>query len=92
MINLFRDNANRLADVRKDATNGFKTTDVADVNEMLKNIANLNTSIKNSQILGNPALELQDQRNDLLDQLASYLPISVKYSDQEVVRDSLWKF
>lgn len=84
LINLFRDNANRLADVRKDATNSFKTTDVADVNEMLKNIANLNTSIKNSQILGNPALELQDQRNDLLDQLASYLPISVKYSDQEV--------
>ena len=84
LLNLFRDNANRLADVRTDTTNGFKTTDVSDVNEMLENIANLNTSIKNSQILGNPALELQDQRNDLLDQLASYLPISVKYSDQEV--------
>ncbi|MFR2837005.1 MAG: FlgK family flagellar hook-associated protein [[Clostridium] nexile] len=44
----------------------------------------MNKSIKNSQILGNPALELQDQRNDLIDQLASYLPITVKYRDEEV--------
>ena len=54
------------------------------VNDILENIASLNKSIKNSQILGNPALELQDQRNDLIDQLASYLPITVKYRDEEV--------
>ena len=42
----------------------------------------MNTSIKNSQILGNPALELKDQRNNLLDELGSYLPITVKYEDK----------
>lgn len=84
LLNLFHDNANRLQDVREDALNGFETADVKGVNAILENIANLNTSIKNSQILGNPALELQDQRNQLLDELSSYLPISAKYSDKEI--------
>lgn len=84
LLNLFHDNAKRLQDVRDEMTNGFQSNDVADVNQMLKNIAELNKNIKNSQVLGNPALELQDQRNDLLDQLASYLPISVKYESREI--------
>lgn len=83
-LNLLHDNASRLEDVRADVVNGFESSDVADVNRILENIANLNINIKNSQILDNPALELQDERNDLLDELASYLPISVKYSDREV--------
>lgn len=84
LLNLFRDNSTRLEGVREDLTNGFKTTDVDEVNQILKNISDLNSSIKNAQVLGNPALELQDQRNDLLDQLGGYLPISVKYRDKEV--------
>lgn len=84
LLNLFRDNSSRLEGVREDLTSGFKNTDVDEVNQILKNISELNSSIKNAQVLGNPALELQDQRNDLLDQLGSYLPISVKYRDKEV--------
>lgn len=84
LLNLFRDNSSRLEGVREDLTSGFKNTDVDEVNQILKNISDLNSSIKNAQVLGNPALELQDQRNDLLDQLGSYLPISVKYRDKEV--------
>lgn len=84
LLNLFHDNSSRLQDVRDDMTHSFETADVSEVNQILENIANLNTNIKNSQILGNPALELQDQRNDLLDQLAGYLPISAKYSDKEI--------
>lgn len=84
LLNLFHDNASRLQDVREDMVHNFETTDVNDLNQVLENIANLNKSIKNSQILGNPALELQDQRNELLDQLAGYLPISAKYSDKEI--------
>lgn len=84
LLNLFHNTATDLEAIRKDATEGFVITDIADVNQTLENIANLNTSIKNSQILGNPALELQDQRNELLDELSSYLPITVKYSDQPV--------
>lgn len=84
LLNLFHDNAKRLQDVRDEMTNGFKSNDVSDVNQMLQNIAELNQSIKNSQVLGNPALELQDRRNDLIDQLASYLPITVKYETEEI--------
>lgn len=84
LLNLFRENSVRLEDVRDNVQTGFATTDVADLNQLLDNIANLNVSIKNSQILGNPALELQDQRNSLLDELGSYLPIDVKYKDQEI--------
>ena len=82
LLNLFHENSSRLEDVRNDISSS--NTDVAGVNDILENIASLNKSIKNSQILGNPALELQDQRNDLIDQLASYLPITVKYRDEEV--------
>lgn len=84
LLNLFHDNSNRLQEVRNDAVHGFETTDVADVNQIMENIARLNKSIKNSQILGNPALELQDQRNELLDQLSSYLPVEAKYTNKEV--------
>ncbi len=84
LLNLFRENSVKLQDVREDMQMGFEVTDIADLNSMLKNISELNTSIKNSQVLGNPALELQDQRNQLLDELGSYLPISIKYKNQEV--------
>lgn len=84
LLNLFHNTATDLEAIRKDATEGFVITDIADVNQTLENIADLNTSIKNSQILGNPALELQDRRNELLDELSSYLPITVQYSDHSV--------
>lgn len=84
LLNLFHDAANRLNDIRQDTQQGFATTDIKDVNELLENIAELNKSIKTSHVLGNPALELQDQRNNLLDELGSYLPITVKYSDKSI--------
>lgn len=84
LLNLFHENAAKLEAVREDTLNGFEITDVTGVNQLMQNIAELNVSIKNSQVLGNPALELQDQRNMLLDELASYLPISIEYSDKEI--------
>lgn len=61
LLNIFREKAIRLQDIREDMQSGFRSTDISDLNQILENIAELNTSIKNSQILGNPALELQDQ-------------------------------
>ena len=87
LLNVIREKAVRLQDIRDDMQSGFKSTDISDLNQILENISELNTSIKNSQILGNPALELQDQRNLLLDELGSYLPISVKYRDQMIGPD-----
>lgn len=87
LLNLFRENSVRLNDIREDMQVGFETTDIKDLNGILENIAQLNSNIKNSQILGNPALELQDQRNLLLDELGSYLPITANYEDVTIGPD-----
>lgn len=84
LLNLFHDASVRLQDIREDTQRSFATTDINDLNEILENITELNKSIKTSQVLGNPALELQDQRNSLLDELGSFIPITVKYKDQLV--------
>ncbi len=52
---------------------------VEKVNEMLRQIGELNTRIKQNQIAGQPSLELMDERNVLLDQLSSYVPIEITY-------------
>lgn len=47
------------------------------VNQLLDNIAELNGQIKADNVSGNPALELNDKRNMLIDELSSYLDIEV---------------
>ncbi|NBK91827.1 flagellar hook-associated protein FlgK [bacterium 1XD21-13] len=84
LLNLFHRNATDLQEVRTDLTNEFRDTTIPDANKIIQNIAELNESIKNSEILGNPALELKDERNELIDELASYLPITVKYRDHDL--------
>ena len=49
------------------------------VNDMLRQIGELNRQIKRNQILGQQSLELMDERNNLLDKLSSFLPIEVTY-------------
>lgn len=84
LLNLFHQNATDLKEIREDLSKEFRDTSVKDLNKVLENIAELNESIKNSQILGNPALELKDERNELIDELASYLPITTKYRDHDL--------
>ncbi len=84
IVNLLREKAVSLQDIRHDTQENFRDTDIKDLNATLKNIAELNTSIKNSQVLGNPALELMDERNKLLDELGSYLPINVEYKQKKI--------
>jgi len=49
------------------------------VNDILRQIGDLNIQIKQNQINGQPGLELMDERNVLLDELASYIPIEISY-------------
>lgn len=49
------------------------------VNDLLRQIGELNQQIKRNQILGQQSLELMDERNTLIDELSSYLPIEVTY-------------
>ncbi|MEF9941574.1 MAG: flagellar hook-associated protein FlgK [Lachnospiraceae bacterium] len=82
LLDYFHQNASQLQDVKKDLTTGLTDNVIPDINDILTEITKLNESIKNSQVLGNPGLELQDARNMMLDDLASYLPIDVKYTSE----------
>lgn len=57
---------------------------VTEVNNILKNIRDLNETIREADIRGDAALELRDERNRLLDQLSSYMKIDVKYSMEDI--------
>lgn len=53
---------------------------VEKVNDLLKQIGELNVTIKRTQMMGQSSLELIDERNVLIDELSSYIPIEVSYT------------
>lgn len=57
---------------------------VTRVNDILTQIRDLNESIRNADLRGDPGLELRDNRNLLLDELSGYMKIDVKYSMEDV--------
>ena len=79
LTKLFNQYAKQLESVRNDQEHSLKEVDIPELNDIIKNIAELNETIKNSQINGSPALELMDKRNMLIDELASYVKIDVQY-------------
>lgn len=64
---------------RLDGTGTSEQGAVQQVNDLLQQIGNLNRRIKENQIMGQPSLELMDERNVLIDELSSYIPIEVTY-------------
>lgn len=84
LVNIFHANATNLADKRDQITDDFENNSIRQVNALLEDIAELNKSIKNSHVLGYPALELQDERNNKLDELASYIPIEIIRTDEKL--------
>jgi flagellar hook-associated protein 1 FlgK len=81
LVNILHQKASDLNQVESDLLELVEDTYIENVNTILSRVAELNQAIKNNQILGNPCLELQDERNLLLDDLSSYLPITVTYKD-----------
>lgn len=57
---------------------------VDEINNILKNIRDLNESIREADIRGDAALELRDERNRQLDKLSTYMKIDVTYSMEDV--------
>lgn len=84
LVKLFNSYAEQIQTIRENVETDLKDVDIAAVNNILKNIQELNVSIKDSQIHGDDALELQDQRNSLIDELATYVNIDVKYDSVQV--------
>lgn len=84
LLNIIHEKGQKIQDVQNELVAGLQTADIPNINEYLKSISVLNESIKNTQILGGAALELQDQRDSLIDELATYLPINVTYQDMNL--------
>lgn len=78
LINQLHENATSLEEVKTNLIGNMEDTMIPKINDILEKIGDLNKSIKNANILGDPALELQDRRNQALDELSTYLPIDVK--------------
>lgn len=74
---LFNDYANEIDVVASQQREYLQDSAVPDVNNLLSNIAVLNDEIKRENIHGDPALELNDNRNLLIDQLSEYMNVSV---------------
>ncbi len=75
--------ANRLEEVRQQTVHNFKQ-DLDTVNSLLTSIRSLNEEIRKSEIHGDPALELRDDRNNKIDELSRLVDINVTYSEEEV--------
>lgn len=84
LLNTLHENGNKIHEVQNDLVDEMQKTNIPDINKYLEDIAILNESIKNTQILGGAALELQDRRDALIDELATYLPIDVSYHDMNL--------
>lgn len=85
LTNLLNSYATNLQTARKNLEDNLTDGSLKSVNEILTNIQELSKTIKVAQINGDSALELQDRRNDLIDQLATYANIEVKYVENAQV-------
>ncbi len=80
---MFRNYAGRLEQVRLDTEKDLKAN-VEGANEVLRNIRDLNKSIRDAELHGDKALELRDERNRQIDALSEYMHIKVEYTMEDV--------
>ena len=83
LAQLFNDYSNQLDDIEANLVNGLEQ-DLETVNGILQSIRDLSSSIRKADIHGDPALELRDQRNLLIDELSSYMKIDVSYGVEDL--------
>lgn len=83
LVKLLNNYSKRLGEVKENQEKGFKK-DISSVNDILKNIQTLNENILKSEVYGDSALELRDQRNLLIDQLSQYMKVDVTYTPVSV--------
>ena len=76
--------AHQLNVVKSDHEYNLDKVELPKVNDILNNIKKLNETIKANHVHGNPALELMDQRNLLIDELASYVNIKVETGKEDI--------
>ncbi|NLJ57600.1 MAG: flagellar hook-associated protein FlgK [Tissierellia bacterium] len=77
LTQMFNNYSKEIETIEAQQLSYLKTGAIVKVNQLSENIAKLNRQIRESNISGNPALELNDQRNMLIDELSNYLDIEV---------------
>ncbi len=83
LAKMFRSYAAQLAELKENSLKEFDK-DVNDVNVILTQIRDLNETIRKSEIHGDKALELRDERNMLIDRLSEYVKIDVQYTTEDL--------
>ncbi|MEA4933400.1 MAG: flagellar basal body rod C-terminal domain-containing protein [Lawsonibacter sp.] len=83
LVSLFNTYADKLSTLMGNQAESFHQ-DLDTVNSILTSIRDLNGSIRKSQIHGGDALELKDQRNQLIDKLSQYVRINVTYGQEDL--------
>ncbi len=84
ILQLFHQTSSEISTVKNQTLTELKDGALRTANLALQNIAQLNKSIKSANIAGNPALELVDERNTLIDELSQYLNIDVTTKQVDV--------
>ena len=83
----FNSYADKLSALQKTYEDKFDQQ-VTQINDYLTQIRDLNVAIRNSDLRGDPGLELRDNRNKLLDELSQYVKIDVKYTMDTIGPDT----
>ena len=83
LVSLLNKYAADLQGQKQDALQGFHQN-VDEVNKILTQIRDLNVEIRKSQLHGDPALEMLDNRNLLIDKLSEMTKIKVTYSEEKI--------
>ena len=83
LVTLMNKYANKLEEVQKNTIKKLEQ-DVQEVNNYLTTIRSLNEEIRKSEIHGDPALELRDERNLQIDKLSELIDINVTYSEEDL--------
>ncbi len=84
LVKLFNHTADQLATVKQQQLESLQDDSVKSANDLLKGIANLNEQIKKANIAGNPALELQDSRNSMIDELSGIVNLEVSTKKDDI--------
>lgn len=82
LTNLFHFYAEKLENLEKGTADRLKQ-EIDGLNGVLNGIRDLNAAIRKSEIHGDPGLEMRDERNRLIDQLAEYVKIDVIYTMED---------
>lgn len=83
LVTMLNKYANKLEEVRGNTESKLEQN-LEEVNNYLSTIRSLNEEIRKSEIHGDPALELRDERNLQIDKLSELIDINVTYGEEEI--------